>query len=56
MEMKHYLIETFKFNDKVNRQILKKINELPEKDECIKFFSHLINSQKQMVGKNSSKS
>jgi hypothetical protein len=45
MEMRNYLIDTFKFNDSANRKLLPKINELPEKNECIRLFSHLINCQ-----------
>src|ERR1700733_12125561 len=45
MEMKQYLIDTFKYNDFANRKILEKVAELPDKEQCIKFFSHLINSQ-----------
>ena len=43
--MKTYLLETFQYNDVTNRKLLAKIAELPDKEECIKFFSHLINSQ-----------
>ena len=43
--MRDYLIETFQYNDYANKLLLKKINELPDKTECIKFFSHLINCQ-----------
>ena len=45
MEMKEYLIDTFKYNDFANRKILEKVSELQDKEQCIKFFSHLINSQ-----------
>ena len=45
MEIKPYLLDTFKWNDTANKQILRKISELPDKAECMKFFSHLINSQ-----------
>ena len=45
MEIKQYLIDTFKYNDYANKLVLQKIKELPEKDEAIKLFSHLINSQ-----------
>jgi uncharacterized damage-inducible protein DinB len=48
-EFKEYLLETFKFNDYANKKILTRINELPEKKECIKFFSHLINSQNKWL-------
>ena len=51
MEMKQYLTETFAFNDHANRQILARIRELPEKDEAVKFFSHLINSQKKWLAR-----
>lgn len=49
MEMKHYLIETFRFNDQANKKVLAKIQMLPDKAECIKFFSHLINSQNKWL-------
>lgn len=49
MEMKSYLIETFNWNDKANRQILAKIRQLPSQEEGIKFFSHLINSQNKWI-------
>jgi len=45
MEMKEYLCEIFLFNDEANRKMLKKIETLPVKQECIRYFSHLINSQ-----------
>jgi uncharacterized damage-inducible protein DinB len=51
MEMKKYLIETFLFNDSANKNMLKKINELPDKQDCIKFFSHLINSQNKWMAR-----
>jgi uncharacterized damage-inducible protein DinB len=49
--MKEYLIETFQYNDHANRLALEKIKQLPEKDECIKFFSHLINSMNKWLGR-----
>lgn len=51
MEMKQYLLETFKFNDLTNKKLLEKINTLPEKEECIKHFSHLINSQNKWLAR-----
>jgi uncharacterized damage-inducible protein DinB len=51
MQMKEYLIETFQYNDHANRLALEKIKQLPEKDECIKFFSHLINSMNKWLGR-----
>lgn len=45
MEMKKYLTDTFLFNDATNKSLLKKIELLPDKTECIKQFSHLINCQ-----------
>ena len=49
--MKNYLIETFAFNDAANRNMLKKIKQLPDKERCIKFFSHLINSQNKWMAR-----
>ena len=43
--MKQYLIDTFRFNDFANRNMIKKIGELKEQDESIRYISHLINSQ-----------
>ncbi|MBI1806357.1 MAG: hypothetical protein HYR76_04825 [Ignavibacteria bacterium] len=54
--MKQYLIETFRFNDYANKKVLEKIKQLPEKKECVKYFSHLINSQYKWmarIGQNS---
>jgi uncharacterized damage-inducible protein DinB len=51
MQMKQYLIETFQYNDHANKLALRKVGELPEKDECIRFFSHLINSMNKWLGR-----
>ena len=45
MQMKNYLLDTFHYNDATNKKLLVKISSLPDKSECIRFFSHLINSQ-----------
>lgn len=45
MEIKQHLLEAFRFNDRSNKLALAQIKELPDKAECIKLFSHLINSQ-----------
>jgi uncharacterized damage-inducible protein DinB len=45
MQLKQYLLDTFEFNDRANRQLLTKISELPDPDEAVKLFSHLVNSQ-----------
>lgn len=44
-QMKQYLLDTFNFNDKANKQMLEKIKQMPDQKEAIKFFSHLINCQ-----------
>lgn len=49
MEMNKYLIDTFNYNDYANKKLLNKIKELPNKEKCIKFFSHLINSQNKWM-------
>jgi uncharacterized damage-inducible protein DinB len=51
MEMKQYLLETFQYNDYANKLALVKIREIPEKEECIKFFSHMINSMNKWLGR-----
>ncbi|HET6990984.1 MAG TPA: DinB family protein [Bacteroidia bacterium] len=43
--MKKYLVDTFTFNSTANKKLLNKIKQLPEKEECVKLFSHLINCQ-----------
>ena len=46
MEMAQYLLDTFRYNDYANRKVLEKVlKELPDKTECIRFFSHLVNCQ-----------
>lgn len=51
MEMKQYLIDTFRFNDSVNKKLLAKLKDLPDKQQCIRFFSHLINSQNKWMAR-----
>ena len=45
MQMKNYLIDTFRFNDSTNKKLLEKIKLLNQKEESIKLFRHLINCQ-----------
>lgn len=45
MNLPDHLTETFLWTDKSNRMVLKKAEELLDKTEFTKFFSHLINSQ-----------
>ncbi|MCI0451538.1 MAG: hypothetical protein L0Z51_03990 [Candidatus Latescibacteria bacterium] len=49
--MKQYLLDTFAFNDRANKHVLTRIRELPDREQCIKFFSHLINSQKKWLAR-----
>ena len=51
MEMKQYLVDTFRFNDYANKLVLGKIRQLPDKQESIRFFSHLINSQHKWLAR-----
>lgn len=51
MELKQHLLDSFQYNDYANRLALAKIRELPEKDECIGFFSHMINSMNKWLGR-----
>ncbi len=45
MQFKDHLIELFKFNDKTNKRLFRKIGQLDDPEECVKFASHLINCQ-----------
>jgi uncharacterized damage-inducible protein DinB len=45
MDLKNYLVETFEYNDATNKKLLAKIKLLRDKQECVKQFSHLVNSQ-----------
>jgi uncharacterized damage-inducible protein DinB len=51
MEMKQYLIDTFQYNDRANRQALEAISLLSEKDSCVRFFSHMINSMRKWMAR-----
>ncbi len=45
MEMKQYLLDTFRFNDQANKMILMKMQEPPDESGVVRFFSRLINSR-----------
>lgn len=45
MEWRHFLIDTFQFNDQANKRLLEKVRAIPDKKQAIKFLSHLINCQ-----------
>jgi hypothetical protein len=45
MQLNNYLEETFQFNDATNKKLLANIKLLPDPNEAIKLFSHLINCQ-----------
>jgi uncharacterized damage-inducible protein DinB len=49
--MKQYLFDTFNFNSQINLQMLEKIRELPDKEGCVRYFSHLINSQNKWLAR-----
>jgi uncharacterized damage-inducible protein DinB len=49
MKMKQYLIDTFLFNGRANEKMLEKIIQLPDKNEAVRYFSHLINSQNKWL-------
>jgi uncharacterized damage-inducible protein DinB len=49
--MKQHLLETFGYNDYANKLALSRIREIPEKDECIRLFSHMINSMNKWLGR-----
>lgn len=49
--MKEYLFDTFNFNSQINLNMLEKIRELPDKEGCVRYFSHLINSQNKWLAR-----
>ena len=51
MDMKQYLLDTFAFNDRANRQVLEKLPHLPDKKEAVRLFSHLVNSQDKWLAR-----
>jgi len=51
MDMKQYLSDTFRYNDKANKQALELIRQLPEKKEAVRFFGHLISCQNKWMAR-----
>jgi len=51
MQLKQHLIDTFKYNDYANKKVLEKIRQLPDKEQAIKLFSHLINSMNKWIAR-----
>jgi uncharacterized damage-inducible protein DinB len=51
MELTQHLLDTFRYNDYANKRLLTKIAELNDPDECIRLFSHLINSMNKWLGR-----
>jgi uncharacterized damage-inducible protein DinB len=47
--MKQYLIDYFKFNDWANRKLINAIKELPDKEKCLYYFSHLITCHNKWI-------
>jgi uncharacterized damage-inducible protein DinB len=45
MDLKKYLSETFRYNDKANRKVLEKTKALFDNGEVIRLLSHLVNCQ-----------
>lgn len=51
MTIKNYLIDTFRYNDWANRQLISAIKLLPDKEEAMKLFSHLISAQNKWMNR-----
>ena len=52
--MKEHLLDLFRFNEQTNLGLLGKIEKLPridDRDECLRFFSHLILSQRKWMAR-----
>ncbi len=47
--MKQYLIDFFKYNDWANKQMIESIGKLPDKEEAINLFSHVIISLNRWI-------
>jgi len=51
MRFNDYLADTFRFNDVTNRKLLDKIRHMPQPDEAVKLFSHLVQSQDKWMAR-----
>lgn len=51
MNMKQYLSDTFRYNDKVNKQVLKLIGKLSQQQEATRLFGHLISCQNKWMAR-----
>jgi uncharacterized damage-inducible protein DinB len=51
MEMKQFLLECFAYSDYANKKMLVKLQEIPDKSECVRLLSHLINSQNKWMAR-----
>lgn len=51
MQVKEYLIATFRYNDWANQQAIKLLAQLPAPAEAIRLFSHLITSQRKWMAR-----
>jgi uncharacterized damage-inducible protein DinB len=51
MQLNSYLADSFKYNSETNKNLLGKIQLLRNKEEAIKLYSHLINSQKKWMAR-----
>ena len=51
MKMKQHLIDLFKYNDEANKRTLAKLADISDREECIRLFSHLINSMNKWLGR-----
>jgi uncharacterized damage-inducible protein DinB len=49
--MRGYLIDTFQYNNWANKQSLKLIHQMPQPDEAVRLFSHLITSQNKWMAR-----
>lgn len=49
--MRQYLIKTFGYNDGANRALLRTILQLPEREEAMRLFSHLITAQDKWINR-----
>lgn len=49
--MKEHLLELFRYTDWANKRLLTSIHQLPDKEEAVKLFSHLITAQDKWMNR-----
>ena len=51
MNMKHYLIDFFKYNDWANHQLFESVRQIPDPSEPLYLISHIISAQDRWLNR-----